>query len=116
MNTPVADPRFGPSTLQLSNGRLVSNPLATTLRFAYANRGEGQLWTPWLHAWNLRAGRTFPLGRTLLETAIDVFNVTNNGSDQEFINGANQIDGANYGLLTNRQLPRSAQMLVRLLF
>ena len=29
------DPAFGPPTLRLSNGRLVSNPLATTVRFAY---------------------------------------------------------------------------------
>ena len=29
----AADPQFGPSTVTLSNGRLVSNPLATTLRF-----------------------------------------------------------------------------------
>jgi hypothetical protein len=110
------DPAFGPATLRLSNGRLVSNPLATTLRFAYDNRGTGQLWTPWLHTWNLRAGRTFPLGRTSLDASIDVFNVTNNGSDQQFISGGNQLNGANYGLLTNRQLPRSAQVVARLKF
>jgi hypothetical protein len=45
-NIAAADPRFGPATLRLSNGRLVSNPLATTLRFAYSDRGAGQLWTP----------------------------------------------------------------------
>lgn len=29
------DPQFSPATLALSNGRSVSNPLATTVRFAY---------------------------------------------------------------------------------
>ena len=94
----------------------MSNPLATTLRFAYADRGAGQLWTPWLNTWNLRVGRTFDLGRASVDTSIDFFNVTNNGSDQQFVSGGNQLNGANYGLLTNRQLPRSAQFVVRLQF
>jgi hypothetical protein len=115
-NIASPDPVFGPSTIRLSNGRLVSNPLATTLRFAYADRGTGQLWTPWLNTWNLRAGRTFPLGRASIDASIDLFNVTNNGSDQQFISGGNQLNGANFGLLTNRQLPRSAQFVARLHF
>ena len=42
------DPRFGPATLALSNGRAVSNPLATTVRFAtpVAARGSFRL-QPW---------------------------------------------------------------------
>src|SRR5206468_3421286 len=32
------DPKFGPSTVTLSNGRVVSNPLATPVRFAYETR------------------------------------------------------------------------------
>ena len=36
------DPQFGPPTVTLSNGRVVSNPLATTLRFAFPTRSEGQ--------------------------------------------------------------------------
>jgi len=46
-NIAAPDPQYGPTTLVI-NGRTVSNPLATTYRFAYANRGDGQLWCPWL--------------------------------------------------------------------
>lgn len=115
-NIAAPDPAFGPPTMRLSNGRLVSNPLATTLRFAYEDRGTGQLWTPWMTSWNLRFGRSFDLGGARLDASLDVFNLTNNGSDQQFISGANQINGNNYGLLTNRQLPRSAQAVVRVAF
>jgi hypothetical protein len=45
-----------------------------------------------------------------------VFNVTNNAADQQFVSGGNQINSASYGLLTNRQLPRSAQFVARLQF
>jgi hypothetical protein len=116
-NLAAADPSFGPPTIRLSNGRLVSNPLATTLRFAYSDRGEGQLWTPWLNVWNIRVGRSFALpGAAKLEASIDFFNLTNNDSDQQFVSGGNQINSSNYALLTNRQLPRSAQAVVRLQF
>src|SRR5258705_3512057 len=50
LGTPYAG-QFGPSTLSLG-GRTVSNPLAATYRFQYANRGIGQIWTPWLIQWN----------------------------------------------------------------
>jgi hypothetical protein len=112
-NIAAPDPAFGPATLVLSNGRLVSNPLATTLRFAYADRGTGQVWTPWLNTWNARVGRVFSVAGTKLEASLDVFNITNGGADQQFISGANRINSTNYGLLTNRQLPRSAQAVVR---
>jgi hypothetical protein len=123
-NITEADPRFGPATLRLSNGRLVSNPLATTLRFAFPDRGTGQLWTPWLNTWNIRVGRSFALSSlglsslrgARLDASIDVFNVTNNGADQQFVSGGNQLNSPSYGLLTNRQLPRSAQAVVRLHF
>lgn len=38
----AADPQFGPPTVTLSNGRIVSNPLATTIRFAFPTRSDGQ--------------------------------------------------------------------------
>jgi hypothetical protein len=102
-NLASPDPQFGQPTLRLSNGRLVSNPLATTLRFAYSDRGTGQLWTPWLTAWNLRVGRAFDLRGVWLDTSIDVFNVTNSAADQQFVSGGNQVNSPNFGLLTNRQ-------------
>ncbi len=115
-NIAAPDPRFGPPSITLANSRVVSNPLATTLRFAYEDRGTGQLWTPWLNTWNVRVGRRFRVAGTTLDTGIDVFNVTNNAADQQFVSGGNQINSTSFGLLTNRQLPRSAQFVARLQF
>lgn len=110
------DPRFGPPTVQLSNGRVVSNPLATTIRFAYPTRGEGQFRAPALHYWNLRIGREFPLGAYRLDAAVDVFNVLNRGGDELFLTGTNQTFSPNYGLTGTRQQPRSVQLSARFKF
>lgn len=107
------DPAFGPTTVRLSNGRVVTNPLATILRFAFPTRGEGQLRTPDFHAWNLRAGRRFALGRVKLDASLDVFNLSNNGADLGFESGANQTYNPLFGATTFRQLPRSAQVVLR---
>ncbi|HTM25620.1 MAG TPA: TonB-dependent receptor [Vicinamibacterales bacterium] len=112
----AADPAFGPPTVTLSNGRVVSNPLATTLRFAYPTRGEGQLRTPNLHALNLRAGRRFALRRVKLDASVDVFNVTNHGADLGFDFLANETFNPLFGHTIDRQLPRSAQLVLRAAF
>jgi hypothetical protein len=112
----AADPKFGPSTVRLSNGRTVSNPLATVIRFAYPTRGDGQLRTEPLHAWNLRLGRRFPVGRVRLDASLDLFNVTNTGADLGFESGANQTYNVVFGRTKDRQLPRSAQVVVRASF
>lgn len=57
----AADPQFGPPTVTLSNGRVVSNPLATTTRFAFATRWDGQFQLPPLNIVNLRVGRQINL-------------------------------------------------------
>jgi hypothetical protein len=112
----AADPAFGPATVTLSNGRVVSNPLATTLRFAYPTRGDGQLRTPNLHALNLRAGRRFALRRVKLDASLDVFNVTNHGADLGFEFLGNQTFNPLFGHTIDRQLPRSAQIVIRAAF
>ncbi len=120
----AADPQFGPSTVRLSNGRQVSNPLATTIRFAFPTRGEGQLKAPTLIVWNLRVGREFRVGAGRLSVAADVFNVTNRRADQQFQTGGNQLyNTTNYGIGPDgsfrgqtRQAPRSAQLSVRYTF
>ncbi|MCU1384443.1 MAG: TonB-dependent receptor plug [Acidobacteria bacterium] len=112
----AADPAFGPPTLTLSNGRVVSNPLATTIRFAYPTRADGQVRTARLHVWNVRVGRQFIVNHVKLDAALDMFNLTNNGADQSFMSGANQTYNPLYGLTNNRQLPRSAQVLLRVGF
>ena len=113
---PAADPAFGPPTVRLSNGRVVSNPLATLLRFAHPTRGDGQLRTSHLHAWNIRIGRRFSFGRARFDAGLDVFNLTNNGADLGFEFGANQTYNPLYGRTIDRQLPRSAQIALRASF
>lgn len=120
---PTPDPQFGPATLVLSNGRTVSNPLATTVRFAYDTRGEGQLQAPALAQWNARVGRQFPIGTRRVEIALSVLNITNRDALQEFSTGHNQIGSANFAYGPdgtfrgqNRQAARTAQLSLQLEF
>lgn len=104
--------QYGPATLSLG-GRTVSNPLATSYRFKYANRGEGQIWCPWLVQWNTLVGRVFPLtDRQSVEVDANIYNLTNRGAAQQFVNGTNS-SSSTFGQLQNVQLPRSAQFSVR---
>jgi hypothetical protein len=112
----ASDPAFGPSTVTLSNGRVVANPLATMFRFDGLTRGDGQLTTPPLNVWNARIGRRFLLRKLALDASLDVFNVTNNGADQAFQLGANQLFNPLFGATSFRQLPRSAQFVLRATF
>jgi hypothetical protein len=114
---PTPDPQFGPATVTLSNGRVVPNPLATTIRFAFATRSDGQYELPAMHVLNLRLGRQFQLGRDRrLELDANIFNVGNFGRYQGFLSGANQLYSANYSLGGNVQQPVSGQFSARLLF
>jgi hypothetical protein len=110
------DLSFGPERLTLSNGRVVTNPLSTLIRFAYPTRGEHQLRTPDSHTWNVRVGRRFVWRRVGWEANLDVFNVTNHDADLSFQSGANQTYNPVFGLTTSRQLPRSAQAMIRATF
>jgi hypothetical protein len=116
------DPKFGPSTVTLSNGRKVPNPLATTYRFAYATRGEGQIKTPNLFVWNLKLQRDFPIGPRKVLISLDMFNLTNGASDQQFLDGGNVLTSANYAMKDgkwqgqNRQAPRMFQISARFQF
>jgi hypothetical protein len=95
------------------NGRTVSNPLATTYRFAYGDRGTGQIYCPWLIQWNGLVGRDFRItDRQSVEADLNLYNLTNNGAGQQFVNGNNRAS-ATFGQLQNIQLPRSAQVSVR---
>ena len=119
----AADPRFGPSTVRLSNGRVVPNPLATTVRFAFSDRGEGQIEGPAIVSWNARVGRDFRFGERKLELALDVFNITNRGAVQSFLAGGNQTYSPNFAqrpdgtyIGSSVQPPRSGQLTVRFVF
>lgn len=111
LGTPYAG-QYGPATLFI-NGRTVSNPLATTYRFKYADRGTGQIWCPWLVQWNTLAGREFRItDRQTVEADLNIYNITNNGAAQQFVNG-NNASSSTFGSLQNVQLPRSAQISLR---
>jgi hypothetical protein len=116
------DPQFGPATVTLPNGRVVSNPLATTYRFAYANRGIGQIQAPRLVYLNLRIQRDFSFGTQKVSVTFDAFNVTNHGADQQFLDGGNVLTSTNYALKNgvwqgqNRQAPRMFQIGFRYSF
>ena len=111
LGTPYAG-QYGPSTLSI-NGRTVSNPLATPYRFKYENRGAGQIWCPWLIQWNALVGREFRItDRQTIEANLNIYNLTNNGAGQQFVNG-NNASSATFGELQNVQLPRSAQISLR---
>jgi hypothetical protein len=116
----ASDPQFGPPLVTLPNGRVVSNPLATTIRFAYPTRGDGQLKAPYLKVVDVRLGRNFAFSTRRLEVSFDIFNLLNSDADQQFFNGGNQLYSSNYALQrdgsflgTNRQPPRSGQFTVR---
>lgn len=126
------DPAFGPSTITLSNGRVVSNPLATTVRFPYSNRGEGQPQSPTLDFWDGRVAKTFHLAESRsVEFGVNITNIVNKGADQEFLGGStttastgsNQIGSINFAYAPdgtfrgqNRQAPRAAQVTCRFNF
>ena len=112
----AADPAYGPSRVTLSNGRIATNPLSTVIRFAYPTRGDGQITTPALHVLNARAGRRFSYRKLAFDASLDVFNITNNDADQQFVFGANQTFNPLFGTMTFRQLPRSAQVVLRASF
>ena len=116
------DSRFGPPTVTLSNGRVVSNPLATPIRFAHANRGEGQIKAPYLNVVNLRVGRIVNFGKRKLDVSCDVFNLLNAAADQQFFDGGNQLYSSNYAINdgvffgVNTQPPRQGQVTMRFTF
>ena len=102
----------------LSNGRVVSNPLATTRCFAFPTRSEGQFTLAARHYLNLRLARGFSFqGDKRLEISLDVFNVPNLACFQGFLPGAQQLDDKNtYGRGANVQPPRTVQFGTRFSF
>jgi hypothetical protein len=113
---PAPDARFGPATVTLSNGRTVSNPLATTIRFAYPTRDEGQFDLAPLHILNVRFARDFRFARYRLEPALDIFNVTNHDAFHLIEQGGTQRFSPLFGQGRQRQAPRAAQISARFVF
>jgi len=103
----------GPSTLTLSNGRVVNNPLFSTRRLV-GPRSEGQLQLPTIPRLNLRFGKEFRFKEhQTVEVSADFVNITNDGTPLFFRNGTN-VSLTTFGqFLSNTQSPRGAQLSAR---
>jgi hypothetical protein len=113
----AADPQFGPTSVTLSNGRVVSNPLSTTIRFAFPTRGDGQVKAAARNEVNVRLGRKFKFGgNRSLDASLDIFNLTNAGSPERYRSDANQQYNPFYLGAQNLQPPRVAQIAARFTF
>jgi|GEM_PF-2467145 len=102
-----------PATVRLSNGRTVSNPLATRTRFFHRTRDEGQFTAPSLNVLNLRVGKRFKLEKHGFEAAVQIFNLFNQGEDL-FFNTPVLVEGQP-STITRRltQAPRAGQITLR---
>jgi hypothetical protein len=109
----AADPRFGPSTVRLANGTTQPNPLATTIRFAFPTRGEGQVENDTARSLQLTVGRVFKVRGQEFDAQLNIFNVFNSGANNSYIAGANQLYSANYLQPFNRTPPRAFAVTVR---
>lgn len=112
----ASDPAFGPPTVRLSNGRVVNNPLATTIRFAFPTRGEGQTRLPSVHAWNMKVTRDITWRRVTFRPGIEVLNVLNRRTFYDYLRNANQLYNPNVGRGNNPQLPRATQLSLSMTF
>ena len=110
------DPAFGPTSVRLSNGRIVPNPLATTFRFAGVTRSDGQFTLPTYVVLNLRVGKTLTVGPAKLNVALEGFNITNHDAPLQLMTSGNVVGGTTFMQGTLVQLPRSMQLSVRATF
>jgi hypothetical protein len=104
------DPLFGPGTVRLANGTTQSNPLATSWRFAYDTRSDGQIRNETARYLQLNLARTFKFGRQSVETGLGIFNVFNTGAFTQWNTGANRINTPLYLTRFNRHPPRAFQL------
>ena len=84
--------------------------LATTIRFAYPTRSEGQTRNDTNRYLQLKIGRVFRAGRHEFEPALNVFNVFNTGAYTQWNTGAQQSYSPNYLSVFNRHPPRAYQL------
>jgi len=92
----AADPRIGPARVTLANGTTQANPLATTIRFAFATRGDGQVLNEPIRTAQLKIGRKFKLGRHQFEPSVNIYNLFNSGANIQYAVGDNQLYNPNY--------------------
>ncbi len=112
----ASDPRFGPPSVTLSNGRVVTNPLATTIRYAFATRGEGQVKADPRQELNLKFSKRLRVARYRGEVGIGLYNVTNHGTIERFASDAGQLYSPNYLGYEGFQPPRSMDLVFKFTF
>jgi hypothetical protein len=106
------DPTFGPPLVVLANGTTQPNPLATTIRFAFPTRGDGQVLNEVERYLQLTVARPFKVGRQEFQPTLNIFNVFNTGVQEQWIGGSNQLYNPNYLLGMNQHPPRSFSVTV----
>ena len=115
--TPVtADPVFGPGSIRLANGTTQPNPLATTYRFAFGTRSDGQVRNETARYLQLNIARTFKFGRYSADTGLGIFNVFNTGAHTQWNTGAQRINTPLYLSRFNRHPPRAFQVSLNFKF
>ncbi len=105
-----SDPTYGPGTVRLANGTTQSNPLATSWRFNYATRSEGQVRNETARYLQLNLGRTIKFGRQSVDAGLGIFNVFNNGAFTQWNTNAQRINTTLYLGRFNRHPPRAFQL------
>jgi len=105
-----SNPIYGPGTVRLANGTTQSNPLATSWRFNYATRSEGQVRNETARYLQLNLGRTIKFGRQSVDAGLGIFNVFNNGAFTQWNTNAQRINTPLYLGRFNRHPPRAFQL------
>ncbi len=91
----------------LANGTTQPNPLATSWRFAYGTRSDGQMLNETTRYLQLNIGRTFKFGRQSVDAGLGIFNVFNTGAHTQWNTGANRLNYSLYLSRFNRHPPRA---------
>ena len=107
----ASDLRFGPPTVTLANGTTQPNPLATTIRFANATRGEGQVLNEPIRILQVKVGKLFKFDRNQFEASLNVYNVLNSGANIQYRSpGGNQMYSPNFLQAFNKLPARGFQL------
>jgi hypothetical protein len=104
--------RFGPQRITVAGGGTQPNPLATTIRYAYGDRGEGQVRAPAVGTLGVKVGKKFSLGGSReAEISANLLNILNGDEYWQYnYAGASELFNPNYLQMRNQQYPRSLQM------
>lgn len=106
----TGDPIFGAGTVRLANGTSASNPLATSWRFAYGTRSDGQVRNETTAYLQLNLSRAIKFGSRSIETGLGIFNLFNTGAFTQWNDGANRLNSPLYLSRFNRHPPRGVQI------